>query len=78
MSTPQIDTDEEVLQIKHVASFIVHLSAGVEDRSMKLISVIASQRILRSELVSAQLEEHEKLAISGSPSYSLVYSVDSR
>ena len=54
-STPRIDTDEEILHVKHVAGFIVHLSAGVKDRSMELISVITPQRILRVELVSAQL-----------------------
>ena len=54
-STPQIDTDKEVFHVKDVASFIVHLSAGVKDRSMELISVIAPQRILHVEVVSAQL-----------------------
>ena len=57
-STPHTDTNEEVLHVKHVAGFIVHLSAGIKDRSMKLISVIAPQRILHIELVSAQLEEY--------------------
>ena len=54
-STPHTDTDEEVFHVKHVASFIVHLSAGVKDRSMESISIIAPQRILRVEIVSAQL-----------------------
>ena len=54
-STLPIDTDEEVPHVKYVAGFIVHLSAGVKDRSMELISVMAPQRILRVEVVSAQL-----------------------
>ena len=55
VSTPCIDTNEEVSHVKHVARFIVHLSAGVKDRSMEMISVISDQRILHFEVVSAQL-----------------------